>query len=666
MIVEYKNRLAVPAALLYDDLHLVEYENYLTMVRRGKIVRLREGKGKNNHALVELETLPPDFRNKIISLYPRPEQIAESTAFADFINEDTEAVAYFQQIKKLHPRMTANHVVRHSNEAAILNGFKRKYDGILKHASRGASIRGFWKRAVAVLDGLQQKWPHKLPKSEVRLREKYDRYIQFGCQSLLKGWTNQNGRIVNAEIEMLLNAIYCEYFKPNAAQVHEDYLAFLYGEKDIVNKITGELYDRTQYEPVSESTVYGYINKWENQVVTHSKRSNNRIQFGARHRSYASLITDHAGAILSLDDRDLPWKMHNGKRPVAYIAADVASECFVGWAFSRPAQRENDTVQGKNMRLVFNMFRNMFQQLDYYGVNMPAEVEVENHLMSSLKETTLKEGNLFRYVRFAAAENPQEKKIEGLFRRLRYDFDKKQNNGLGWLPRPHARDEANQSRAENSVKYTYEFEQIVQMATDSMMQWNAALHPNQKKYPVMSRMDVWMEKQHPDLIPIDWRNVARYVGTRIETSVNRYELRCNNRLWILPSPELANKTGNNGRPIDAYYIDRENENIDRIYLYEKNSETFICEAYPKPVAHRARIEQTEVDQKILGKNSHYNKGIEKHIREGKNAITPIVLLNAANTAVDHNHRVETVQDVDTNIDYFQINSNDQYNLLDEL
>lgn len=43
---------------------------------------------------------------------------------------------------------------------------------------------------------------------------------------------------------------------------------------------------------------------------------------------------------------------------------------------------------------------------------MPAEVEVENHLMSTLKETTLKEGNLFPFVRFAAAENPQEKSIE--------------------------------------------------------------------------------------------------------------------------------------------------------------------------------------------------------------------------------------------------------------
>lgn len=665
MIVEYQNRLAVPANLLYDDLGLVAYEGYQTLVRRHKITRLREGKGKGNHALIALDSLKPEWRTKIISMFPNPQKIAETNAFSDFITEDTDAIKFFEDVRKIQPRMTANHVTRHSNEAAILNGFKKKYDGILKHSSRGASTRGFWKKAVGILDGLQHNWPHKLPKTEKHLKEKYERYVEHGYRTLLKGWDNQNSRVVNAEIEQLLNSIYCQYFKPNHVQVLKDYLEFLAGKKDIVNKITGELYDRTAYEPVSESTVRNYLTKWENQVVTHSRRSNNRIQFGQKHRAYASLHVEHAGAILSLDDRDLPWKMHNGKRPVAYIAADVASECFVGWAFAKPATRENDSVHGKNLNLVYRMFQNLFQQLDFYGVNMPAEVEVENHLMSTLKETTLKEGNLFRYVRFAAAENPQEKNIEGFFRRLRYDFDKLQNNGLGWLPRPHARDEANQARLEDAEKHTYDFEQIVQMATDSMMQWNAAPHPNQKKYPGKSRLEVWQDNQHPQLLPIEWRNVARYVGNKTETSVNRYELRCNNQLWKLPNPELANITGNNGRALDAWWIENAEGDVNRIYLYEKDSETFLCEALPKEIAHKARIEQTEQDGKVLGRNYRYNKGIEEHIREGKEALAPVAVISAANE-LPEDHTVEIIKDEPDEIDYFKIEGSEPRSLLDEL
>lgn len=667
MIVEYQNRLAVPANILYEDLNLCSYSKYLKDCDRGKLVRLKTGKGKGNHAIIDLESMPSEFKKVIYATFPNPKKVAETNAFSEFITEDTEAVAFFNNYRTAAGKgLKAKHITRHCNEAAILNGFKRKIEGILKHTSRGATTRGFWTKAVNVLDGLQTQWPHKLPNTEKRLKEKYERYQQHGCRSLLKGWDNQNSRVVNAEIELLLNSIYCQYFKPNHVQVLNDYQAFLDGKKELVNKITGEIFDRTEYEPVSESTVRNYLTKWQNQVVTHSRRSNNRIQFGAKNRAYASLVTDFAGSILSLDDRDLPWKLHNGKRAIAYIAADVASECFVGWAFSKPAQREDDQVYGKNLRLVNNMFQNLFQQLAFYGVNMPAELEVENHLMSSLKETALKEGNLFRYVRFAAAENPQEKKIEGMFRRLRYYYDKRQNNGLGWLPRPSARDEANQARMEDAIKHTYDFEAIVQMATDSMMQWNADLHPNQKKYPGMSRLDVWMDRQHTELMPIQWQKVARYIGNKTETSVNRYEIRCNNQIWRLPSAELANKTGNNGQAIDAYWLTDQEGNTDKLYLYAKDSEEFLCEALPKPVAHKARIEQTEDDKKILGKNYRYNKGIEQHIKEGKEKLVPLAVMNTENTTLN-NHQVEIIADEPEELDYFKLqNSSTEHNLLDEL
>lgn len=274
---------------------------------------------------------------------------------------------------------------------------------------------------------------------------------------------------------------------------------------------------------------------------------------------------------------------------------------------------------------------------------MPAEVEVERHLMWDLRETTLAEGNLFNYVRFAAAENPQEKKIESLFNQLRYQFDKKQNDGLGWLPRPKARREANEGSHETAKPHTYDYEEVVGMAIDSMIEWNGSPHPDQKRFPGMTRIEVFLERQNPNLAPIDWRNVARWVGHSRETSVNRYELRVNNAKWILPDPTLANKTGNNGTPIDAYWLENADGMTERIYLYSRDSDKFLAEALPKKVAHRARVEQTEQDAKILGENYRYNKQIENHVNEAKEKIMDLKVFKTSVINQDIDQEVEIIE-----------------------
>lgn len=73
---------------------------------------------------------------------------------------------------------------------------------------------------------------------------------------------------------------------------------------------------------------------------------------------------------VSFDDRDLPRKLKDSKqRPKAYYAYDVASQCVVGFSYSRK----------KDVDLVVDMFRNMFRLIERNGWGIPAQVEVENH-----------------------------------------------------------------------------------------------------------------------------------------------------------------------------------------------------------------------------------------------------------------------------------------------
>lgn len=106
---------------------------------------------------------------------------------------------------------------------------------------------------------------------------------------------------------------------------------------------------------------------------------------------------------ISFDDRDLPRKLKDTKaRPKAYYAYDVASQCVVGFAYNR----------NKNVDLVVDMFRSMFRLIDRKGWGCPAQVEVENHLMSQWKDSFLKAGVMFPFVRFCAPQNSQEKYAE--------------------------------------------------------------------------------------------------------------------------------------------------------------------------------------------------------------------------------------------------------------
>jgi len=636
--------------------------NYQKMVTRGKINRVRRA-CKGTPALIEFKSLPLQYREELIKLYGNPEKTVQHQQFAEEIQLDMDAVSFYQNYKANGSPIKKERQRQLANEASILNAIAMKLKAHLKRQSSGASQAEFWKNAAKVLPGIKTEWPHKLPISEKFLKKKFFAYVDEdgGYRSLVNGnYGNQNTRKVNENLENLLLFIFAQSWKPNHEDVWRDYMKFINGVKIIVNEKSGEIYSPNDYEPISVSTVRTYMKKWSNAVGTEKKRSNSRIGYNAKHRSYADLIVDKSGSILSMDDRDIPLFLKGTtKRVVGYFSSDACSGAIIGWAFAKPKMREDD-IHGKGLNLVFDCFRNTFEQLDYYGTNMPAEVEVENHLMSTLKETTLKEGNLFQFVRYAAAENPQEKSIEGFFRVLRYKYERKIK---GFRARPHARSEANQARpGEENVQYT--FEQICEIVIDNILEYNNDLHPNQKKFPGKSRIEVFLENQHPALLPINWRDVSRWVGENVETSVNRGEVRANNQKFLLQSPELMDKTGY-GSKVMAYWFRHEPGAENKIYLY-KNDE-FICELSNKPQFHKARIEQTSEDFKAMSQMQSFTKKIDDRakviIEQLKENSVTFIETNIVQNAVQTGRSVETFVNEDPEFDYKTINRENLENSL---
>lgn len=636
---------------------------YKNMLRRKQINRVRRA-CKGNPALIEFSSLPLEYREELIKLNGgSPEKTVKHQQFAEEIQLDMDAVSFYQNYKANGSPIKKERQRQLANEASILNAIAMKLKAHLKRQGSGSNQTEFWRNATKVLPGIKTEWPHKLPISEKFLKKKFFAYTEDGYRALVNGnYGNQNTRKVNENLESLLRFIFTQSWKPNCEDVWLDYTKFINGVKILVNETTGEIYSPNDYEPISVSTVRNYMRKWSNAVGTEKKRSNSKIGYNAKHRSYADLVVDKSGAIVSMDDRDMPFRLKGTtKRVVGYFTADACSGAIVGWAFARPKMREDDP-HGKGIKLIMDCFRNTFEQLDYYDVKMPAEVEVENHLMSTLKETTLKEGNLFQFVRFAEAENPQEKSIEGFFRVLRYKYDRKIK---GFRARPHARSEANQARpGEENIEYT--FEEICEIVIDNILEYNNDLHPNQKKFPGKTRIEVFLENQHPALLPINWREVSRWVGHSVKTSVNRGEVIANNQKFLLPSPELMDKTGI-GSECMAYYFKHETGKKNTIYLY-KNDE-FVCELNNKPQFHKARIEQTHEDHKAMGKMQSFTRKIDERAKEVVKSLEKVLFIETSvvENSVQQSRNVEFFENTEPVFDYTSIQRESAENsLFDEL
>ncbi|NAW52175.1 hypothetical protein GNY06_12585 [Elizabethkingia argentiflava] len=435
---------------------------------------------KGTPALIEFDSLPFKYREALIKKNGGiPHRTLKNKLFADEISLDMDAVSFYQNYRPAGNKIQDKKQRQLANEASILNTIACKYKAHLKRQSSGNKISEFWRNPVTVLPGIKAEWPHKLPLTERNLKLKFIAYQENGYRALVNAhYGNQKTRKVNQHLEALLKHLYTQSWKPNYEEVWDGYNKFITGVKILVNATTGEIYNPKDYEPISVSTVRSYMRAWRNASGTEKTRSRSKIGYNAKNRSYADLRVDHAGAIISMDDRELPFRLKGThKRVVGYFTADVASGAIIGWAFARPKMRYGDP-HGKGLALIFNCFRNTFEQLDYYKVNMPAEVEVENHLMSGLKDTSLKEGNLFQFVRYAEAENPQEKSIEGFFRILRYKYDRKVK---GFLARPFAKTEAYQGRPESEEKQAYTFDQIVELAIENIIEYNNDFTPQSEK-----------------------------------------------------------------------------------------------------------------------------------------------------------------------------------------
>jgi hypothetical protein len=625
---------------------------------------LRNGKKKPSHwdiilhpdnkkmMLVGYEALLETHKDIVVNSIGNPYELVVRQPVLNLIKANPQAYQYFAAYTyNGGEKLPYKRILQYTRGEAILS-FINKHTNIKDiRKNFGMDAVAFYKHINNIIEDErkkghddnyegQQQLDGKFPASYAKLLKRAREYAATNNDYsffIHPAYGNNHSLKVDDKTEDLLNNIYIINHKPNYTQVHEIYTDFVKGKHSLfsIDDKTGEVlheYDHTQYKPLSVSAVYSYVSAWENKTVTHKKRSSDKIGYNQAYRPYISFEAPHfAGSLISMDDRDLPFKTINNIRVKAYLAMDVASECFIGYAFD---------ATDKDMHLVMNCFKDMYQKLKHSGYNQPAEVEVEQHLMSTLKDGLLKEGAVFPMVRFAQAANPQEKSIERAFRRLRYGIDKKSSKS--WIPRPFAKDEANQGKEENEVKHAITPQEAIELAIANINTWNNQPHHNQKKFKGLTRLQVWQQKQNENLLPIEWKHIAKYIGKHTSSSISRGEIRAYNSLYVLD--KMAQTADlENGKNLEIYGIENTDGTIDNIHIY-KNDE-YVLTATKKIKPQKARIEQTDEDRKVIGIRQAYTAEFDATVKRKKNAMQKIAIVKNETIQQAQNTEVEIVEDL---------------------
>ena len=615
----------------------VAYGTYCSQIDRDIIKIVRQGKGEGSYALIDFESIPRKYKEQIKKDYDNPQLAAAEQTFINRISKDEKAFVFFANYR--YPDGTGlnngstDNITMWGNSASVLNAIRDEYrDHVAERAKLGKKPLKtvFFINVAAKLrfDAVQKQYPNNLPTNGRRLQTKFDNYLKNSYSSLIKNYKgNENSVKINDKLLKLLVFIASMPTRPYNTKVVEYYLEFMQGKREFYDKNTGEVFDPADYLDkdgkiieFTETAVWQRLNQPGIQVVVDKKRYGHK-DYNDIHRPHRHRRTPkYASSKISLDDRDLIWKDKDTKKRVkAYYAYDVASGCRVGSAYS----------DDKNEELFLDCLRDMFVFCDRNGFGMPLEVEVENHLVNKFFDDLQR---MFPILTICAPGNSQEKRAEHFNRSVKYSVEKNNHPGGGrwWLKSKYNR--IGVDKVDDEFKQT--FKQRDRLIIDDIqdtLEYNNAKHPNQKKFPGMTRMDVLKKYINPNLQQLNKALIYRYIGFETkETTINRNQwFWCQDEKYILPSPRVLELLDPNNRTVTTYWMPDSEGSINEVYMYQNGE--YICTCEKLVEYNEAKAERTELDDAAKLKQDKYVSMYDKMVKDGLSDFAAIEMLPISHT-----------------------------------
>lgn len=613
LVVVTKDEL-VPNWLSYDALkkNVLRYEDKSYGIKKVQLG------GNGRQMLISYDSLPGHIQEALGD----PRKL--SHILEGFYRIDPDAVSFYASYR--FPDGTyldTEYQERYITNASVLKAVitlrsARENDRKTKGGSKAGITSTLCEDASSFQKVLKTKFgtEHTLPESLKRFKMTLKSFQTSGYSSLIsaKHKNNNSRKVTDSTLELLKNMFAGVDTKPTATQVYRNYDSFLAGYLEVINNASGEIYHPTDFKKLSPQTVTNYMAEWTNKIGTHALRSGDRQTYMQKFKPYHSLEKPKfAGSIISIDDRQPPFKSTDGKRVWFYMAIDLGSDALTCWVYGR--EKEG---------IIIEFYRQLVRNYAEWNISLPAELEAEMSLNSSFVETFLKPGAMFQHVRIEAS-NARGKRIEAHFRQLRYAVEK---DRAEWIARPFAISESNQAGPSKVKELPYDT--IIQGCLQDIEKWNNMPH---SIHTHMSRWEVFCQMQNPDLKPTNYQSILPHLGYKTRTSANVGIMKLQGGEYLLGDKDTI-CTGENlinlmklveGREVDIYWLDDDDGKVFKALVFIGTQ--YICEAIAKPSYNRARIEQTPQDLINRELMSSYVSTIEAYGRKQKYSIDKVTIIN---------------------------------------
>lgn len=610
-----------PSMLSMEELApIMSVPNYKKLAARKEINVVRQGKGLGSYALIEIATMPLRFQERIKLKYGEMKEDILRNWFIGHYHIDAKAREFYTRFRFDNgDALPPEHIQEYTVNASVIEAVLRAMDDatFMRKAMKAGPVN--WGELAGAISYYQAEFGHTLPVSSNRFKKRVNDFKSNGYESLIsRKFMNQNRRKVTYKIEDLVRGLAAQAEHPYDTVVAEMYNQFVTGNCEAYDPETGEIFNPEDFtdksgNPVvlSKATIANIL-KQPKTIALLAKVHQTQWNFNNSQRPYhLRSLPQYAFSKISADDRDLPRPMRDGNYVHAYYVSDVASGAVVGYAYNR----------NKNKDLFLDCMRNMFQTIDQNGWYMPAQIEVEHHLVNKFTDGLMQAGVVFPLIHWCNPGNSREKRQEHVNRGKKYSVEKRtqQNIGRWW-----AKLEANRPKVEkvydelnNTYRVpTYTYEQLVADDIASIKEWNNQPHPNQKKYPGMTRWDVLCGTQNPDLRPWDKAVLYRYIGEHTETSIrqNAY-LTVNHEVYRLSDPNVIDRLEPRNYQVDAYWLAGADGNVQEIYVYQHGRLIDTCQKVKR--YNEATAEQTEYDKAAYTEQAKYVAKFDKMMKDGK-------------------------------------------------
>lgn len=566
-------------------------------------------------ALIEYASLPQRYRAMWERMHGDPSAKASQSPLIEKLRADDQALKFYSDyLLNDGTSLPLDRQIQYANEAAVLRAMREAMsEGSAFIKACGGSRKVSWDKVTELIHDkqVQTTFAHSLPTNTQSLRRKFKKFEVEGYAGLIhSAYGNDNALKVNVMIERLILSLYTTPNKPFGADVFQMYNLFVSGKIEVYDKSTGELFDRALFtknsQPLvlSEKTIWGVINDNYNRAVVDSVRNddlyNKRVHRPHHHRKSAAFSLSK----ISMDDRDLPRKIHTGQRVKAYYAYDVASGCVIGRSYSRT----------KDDALFLECLRDMLQMLKRSMLPMPAEVEVEHHIVNHFR---LELDLMFPIVRWCGAGNSQEKHAEHFNKAKKYGVERKRHNDIGrWWARSEAYLTKSKRDGAEYVTKTYDYDVLVAEDIQDVNEYNNMLHPKQNKYPGMTRWQVLMQNVNRELAQPNDAVVYRCIGNKTETTIcNNQYLKVQYAEYQLPTPQHISRLKPNNYSVEAYWLPDPEGQINEVHVYQGDVYVGCCQKIDR--YNTARIEWTEKDRQAYTTQGAFVGQYDQNIKDGK-------------------------------------------------